>query len=230
MDAADVYAAGRARVISLVTEADAGSLEGRVPATPAWTGRDLLAHLVGVPSDVVAGRLDGAGTDAWSARQVAERSGRSVAELVEEWRSTAEAFDPMLRAGPPGMMGALAADIAQHELDLHGLLGTSAGESMAEAVDFGLNFMLGWLGGRVGKAGLGALRLQAGSQEWTMGEGDVAASVSTTPLELFRVVAGRRSAAQVRALDWTGDPTPYLDVLSAFGPLASADLIERLEA
>jgi uncharacterized protein (TIGR03083 family) len=226
MDAADVYAAGRARVISLATGADPATLEDRVPTTPAWTGRELLAHLVGVPADVAAGRLDGAGSDAWSARQVAERSGRSVAELVEEWRSTAEGFDATLRAGPPGLTGALATDVVQHELDLHGLLGTSAGESVAEGVDFGLNFMLGWLDRRVREPGLGALRLQAGSQEWTMGEGDVAAAVSTTPLELFRVVAGRRSAAQVRAFEWTGDPTPYLAVLSAFGPLAEADVVE----
>lgn len=229
MDAADVYAAGRTRVVSLVTGADADALEGRVPATPAWTGRDLLAHLVGVPADVLAGRLDGAGTDAWSARQVAERGGRSTAQLVEEWQSTAEGFDPMLRAGPPGMMGALAADIAQHELDLYGLLGTPVDESVAEGVDFGLNFMLGWLDRRVRGAGLGALRLEAGNQEWTTGEGDVAATLSTSPIELFRVVAGRRSAAQVRALDWAGDPTPYLDVLSAFGPLAPADVTEHLE-
>ena len=46
------------------------------------------------------------------------------------------------------------------------------------------------------------------------------ATVSTTEFELFRALAGRRSRAQVEGYDWTGDRTPYLDVLCVFGPLA----------
>jgi uncharacterized protein (TIGR03083 family) len=231
MDAADIYADVRSRMIDLALATPADALAGQVPATPAWTGRQLIAHMVGIPSDVLAGRLDGVGSDEWSARQVAEREGKSVEELADEWRSTAEAFDGLVRSGPPGMTGALVADIAQHELDLRGLLDQPAPDACAAAVDFGLNTMVFFLDKRVKKAELGALRLNAGNQEWTVGPGESepVATLTTTPTELFRVIAGRRSAAQVRALDWSGDPEPYLPLLSAFGSLAATDVHERLE-
>lgn len=215
---------------NLIDQREARLLEATVPATPAWTGRQLLAHVVGIPSDVLAGRLDGVGTDAWSARQVAERSDRSVAELVEEWRASAPAFDERVKNAPEGMAGALAADILEHELDLRGLLAVPVPEACVSAVEPCLNFMLGFLDRRVKQAGLDSLRLRAGNQEWTVGPGDspVAASVVTTPVELFRVVAGRRSPAQVASLDWEGDPAPYFPVLSAFGPLADSDVHEHL--
>lgn len=228
MDIPTLYAQARSRVIELVQEADPSQLERVVPATPAWTGRQVLAHVVGITADVVAGRMDGVGTPAWGDRQVAERADASVADLVAEWRSTAAAFDPMLKDAPEGMVGALATDLVQHELDLRASLGASIPDECLSAIDGFLNFMLGFLDRRVKKAGLPALRLRAGNQEWTVGPGDtdVAASVAATPVELFRVVAGRRSAAQVCALDWTGDPQPYLAVLSAFGPLSDADVLE----
>jgi len=226
-----MYAQARERVIELVSSADPAALESTVPATPDWTGRQLLAHLVGVSADVLAQRFDMAGTDGWSARQVSERADTSVADLVDEWRAAAPAFDAAL-AGQPleGMIGALATDIVQHEFDMRGLLGAPVTEQAAAAMEPALNFMVGFLDRRVKKAGLAALHVKAGSEEWTLGPGEsaVAATLTTTPLELFRVIAGRRSAAQVTALDWDGDPTPYLPVLSAFGTLAQSDVHEHL--
>lgn len=221
-----MYADARARVIELVQGVDASVLEEQVPATPAWSGRQLLAHMVGIPSDVLAGRLDGVGSDAWGQRQVDERSGRSVDELVAEWRDSAAAFDGMVAGGPEGMVGALGADAVQHELDLRALVGGGVPEGCLSAIDAFLNFMVGFMDRRVKKASLPALRLRAGNQDWTVGSGEVAATLTTSPVELFRVVAGRRSERQVRALDWQGDPGPYLGVLSAFGPLSADDVIE----
>ena len=221
-----MYAEARDRVVELVQGADPGQLEKTVPATPAWTGRQLLAHMAGIPSDVMAGRLDGVGTDAWGQRQVDERAEKSVAELVAEWQGSAGAFDEMVKGAPEGMTGALGADVVQHELDLRALLGAPVPDGALRSIEAFLNFMVGFLDRRVKKAGLPALQLNAGNQEWTVGEGDVGATLTTTPVELFRVVAGRRSAAQVKALDWQGDPSPYLGVLSAFGALSEADVTE----
>lgn len=221
-----MYADARERVIDLVSGADPSLLDQTVPATPAWTGRQLFAHMVGIPSDVLAGRLDGVGTDAWGQRQVDERSDRSVEELADEWRSSAAAFDGMVAGGPEGMTGALGADVIQHELDLRALVGAGVPDGCAAGVEAFLNFMVGFLDKRVKKASLPALRLRAGNQDWTVGSGDVAATLTASPIELFRVVAGRRSERQVRALDWQGDPDPYLGVLSAFGPLSADDVVE----
>lgn len=101
-----------------------------VPATPAWTVRDVVAHLAGVGADMVAGRLDGAPGDAWTARQVAERSDRSLPDLVAELRSIRdEAVAAVAARGvaPP------AFDSAVHLADLHEALGLPAPDPTAWA-------------------------------------------------------------------------------------------------
>lgn len=226
MDAAEVYAQSRARMIDMARNASPEALANTVPATPAWSGLDLVRHVVGIPSDVLAGRLDGVGGSEWSQRQVDERQGTSVHELVEEWQGTAESFDAMVAGAPPGMVGALAADILHHELDLRAALDQPAGESMSGAVDFGVNLMAGFLDRRIRKAELPALKVVAESQEWTLGEGEPAAALTTTNMEFFRALAGRRSESQVRAMQWEGDPAPYFPVLSAFGPLSPTDVAD----
>jgi hypothetical protein len=47
----------------------------------------------------------------------------------------------------------------------------------------------------------------------------------TTRFEAMRWRTGRRSRAQLAAMDWSGDPTPIIDHLYMFGP-ADADIIE----
>jgi uncharacterized protein (TIGR03083 family) len=227
MDVATMYAESRDRIISLVSGADPQRLDAPVPATPEWTGKDLVGHLVGIVADVLNGRLDGAGTPAWGDRQAADRKDTPLDDVLDEWRSLADQFDGLLKgAGDNPMLGALGADIVQHELDLRGLLGAPIPDDAAPAIDANLNLMLGFLDRRLKKQGLPGLKLKADSQEWTLGDGEPQATLTAPTVELFRVVAGRRSEAQVRKLDWAGDPTPYLPVLSAFGPLSAHDVEE----
>src|SRR5438270_834927 len=49
-----------------------------------WTVGDVARHVVGSMADVAAGQLDGLGTPEVTAREVAERAGRSAAELADE--------------------------------------------------------------------------------------------------------------------------------------------------
>jgi uncharacterized protein (TIGR03083 family) len=49
-----------------------------------WSVADVAAHVIGGMADVVSGRLDGLGTPEMTAREVAERKGRSPSELVQE--------------------------------------------------------------------------------------------------------------------------------------------------
>ena len=48
--------------------------------------------------------------------------------------------------------------------------------------------------------------------------GDAAIVLRTGRFEALRWRMGRRSAAQLAALDWAGDPAPVLDDLVVFGP------------
>ena len=78
------------------------SLSAEEWATPSrcagWTVGDVAAHVVGGMADVAAFRLEGLGTPEVTARQVAERHGRSPAELAAELGATIKATADLLSA------------------------------------------------------------------------------------------------------------------------------------
>ncbi len=80
-------------VPGLLAELDAfGELIGPLDAAAwqtstrceGWAVGDVAAHVVGSIADVVSGRLEGLGSAEVTAREVAERKGRSPAELAQE--------------------------------------------------------------------------------------------------------------------------------------------------
>jgi hypothetical protein len=79
---------------------------------------------------------------------------------------------------------------------------------------------------RIRALGLPALMLRYEGKERTLGDGPAAAVLEADRWELLRVLAGRRSRAQIEALDWTGEPDAYLSLLPAYGERAD-DLNER---
>lgn len=219
----EIYADTRRRVVALAVGLDDDRTGLPVPACPGWTVRDVVAHLAGVAADVAADRLDGAPRAEWTARQVDERAGRSIAELVAEWDTHAPAIEAVV-AEHTGMVP-LVVDIATHEQDIRGALGEPP---VLDSVgfDYGLQGYVLGLDHRLKKKGLPALGLVAGDEEWTVGEGEPAATVATTPLDLFRALSGRRSAEQIRAYRWDGDPEPFIPAFAAFGSLPTAAVIE----
>ena len=76
------------------------SLDERESAEPSrcegWTTRDVAAHLIGAFADITSGRVEGQGTPEVSERQVAERDGRTVAELADECDEVRDATGAML--------------------------------------------------------------------------------------------------------------------------------------
>ena len=71
-------------------------------ATPSrcsgWTVGDVAAHVIGGMADVAAFRLEGLGTPEVTARQVAERRGRTAGELADELGATIKATADLLSA------------------------------------------------------------------------------------------------------------------------------------
>ena len=66
---------------------------------------------------------------------------------------------------------------------------------------------------------IGTLTLRAGDRQWTLGEGEPAATLTVADEgELARVIGARRSDDVVRAMAWTGDPEPWIPVLPLFRP------------
>ena len=104
-----------------------------------WTVGDIARHVIGTMADVTAGRLDGLGTPEVTAREVAERSGRTAAQLADECSDVAKAASALLqvfddtswnaqaRAGYDGTLGegveALWYDTWLHGDDIRNALG-----------------------------------------------------------------------------------------------------------
>lgn len=200
------YQGVRARTIELVSGIDEATAESIVPATPDWRVKDVLAHVVGVNADVLSGNIEGAGTDPWTAVQVEARRDRSVAELVTEWEELTDAFDAVVPHIPDGPAGQLVFDAVTHEHDLRGALHTPGGrdtDAMAISFDWAADVVTLVRADR----GAGPLLLRTEAGERLTGEGEAVASVRADRFELLRAMTGRRSADQIDAYDWDGDPS-----------------------
>src|SRR3974390_1468232 len=78
----EAYTSVQRRLAGLVRASDAGT---PVPACPGWRVRDTLAHLAGVCEDWVKGRLDGYGSERWTADQVSRFEHHTGEEIVQAW-------------------------------------------------------------------------------------------------------------------------------------------------
>lgn len=224
MHAGTLYLETRERVVALVVDLSASQLATVVPAAPHWTVKDLLAHLVGVADDVLAGRLEGVATEPWTATQVLARRGHRHSDLLEEWQRLSQPYAELLDAAGEDGAGAVV-DLVTHEHDLRGATGKPGGRDGAA---FALAQRAYWNGfsARVQERGLPALAVRTPGRPLLAGSGTPGAQVEVDAFELFRGLAGRRSTAQVRGWRWSTDPQHYLDVLSVFGELPSRDVRE----
>jgi uncharacterized protein (TIGR03083 family) len=229
-EAAWAYDEGRRAVRALVEDLPDEHLSLPVPACPGWTVRDLVAHLVGVAEDTVAGTYFDAAADAWrdpalaaardtwTAEHVATRAGWDRETLLRGYDDATTAVVAAIRAGlggPRWKLTAPVADLSVHLLDLADALDAETRDADA-ALRLGFAVYRSWLAARITESGLPALRLGDGERTWTLGSGEPAATLTADRHELFRAISGRRSAARVRGYAWDGDPTPYLAVISPY--------------
>jgi uncharacterized protein (TIGR03083 family) len=122
-DLGAVYREARGRLGPLVNELpDATAIS--VPACPAWSVHDVVAHLVAVVEDVMAGRLTGIPSEEDTAAQVGRRSGRSVTDIVAEWDELAPPFETFLSATP---VWPAAMDVLSHEQDIRAAINEPGG-------------------------------------------------------------------------------------------------------
>lgn len=211
------YAGVRERVRLLVKEADDERRGRLVPACPGWRVHDVVAHLAGVADDVAGGRLDGAGSDPWTAAQVGARRDRPTADLLDEWDKVAPGIEAVIDSfGRPGRQ--LVMDAVSHEHDLRGALDSREARD-SDAVTIGLDWLLKSLTAAATAAGHPPLRLRTTEgRDWASGGGaEPVATLTATSFELLRACSGRRTVEEIRALDWRGEVDRVLPSFS-FGP------------
>jgi hypothetical protein len=199
------YRALRARVREVVERVDPALLERVAPATPQWRAHDVLAHLVGVPDDVVHGRMDGLASEPWTQAQVDARNAASAADLLAEWDATAPEFEVLLAAAPEAVAGQAIFDAATHEHDLCNAFGVR-GDRQSDAVSAGWD----WILGARTRGGGPAICFVVETGEHMSGVGDLVARVEASRFELFRAVCGRRTADEIARYGWDREPDPPL--------------------
>ena len=206
----DLYARGRERFIDVVSSGDPAA---RVPTCPSWTVKDTLAHVAGIPADILAGNVAGAATDPWTEAQVVARRDRSVEEIVAEWRETGPQVDGMIDSfGPTGAQ--LLFDLTTHEHDVRLALG-QPGARDDEVLDVALGFAID----RLASPPPAPISITAEHLSWTLGDAEPVATLRTSRFELMRALSGRRSPRQITSLEWTGDPEPFLPMFAS-GPFS----------
>lgn len=175
------YVALRTSVLDLIRRQPASARDIPVPHCPAWTAGDVLAHMVGVPEDILAGRLDGVTTESWTQAHVDRHRNRSLEQLAKVWDQTAETFDTVLSSISAPVNSQVVLDAVTHEHDLRHALGTPGGRNQAA-----VSVAVGWILNQADQESPGLA-----GQLLAFGLGD---------FDLLRVATGRRSRDQIAEL------------------------------
>jgi uncharacterized protein (TIGR03083 family) len=220
------YQAMRARIAERVTVLGDDDTTRMVPACPAWSIHDVVAHVAGIAVDLGGGRLPRTAMQDWIDGHVADRRDRPVADVVDEWlESGVETF--IAQSGS----GQLLLDLYLHEHDICHALGV-VGERDGDEVQTCLPVMSELLRkDLLARGAPGAVQLVSRGTSWVVGDGPVELVLEAEPFELLRIFGGRRSEAQMRARPWKradGDPADidaWLPFLAHFA-YPVADLVE----
>jgi len=223
---ADLYCETRERVIDLARDLDP---DQTVPACPGWTVHSVIAHLVGLASDVATGRVDGYAGAAWTARQIDERSKLPVSDLIDEWDTILPAFvetnrdlagshlpdtiDHVLGPVPTtSFEAAFHVDLLHHEHDLLGAARTPRRRPLPADLE-AMRSQLANVRRGFAASGLPTLRLSPtdANRTWDVGTDEPVARLSTSTIELLRSFGGRRTHSQIHAYNWSGETSGMIE-------------------
>ena len=233
-DLGDVYESVRKEIASLAESLSEEDLARSVPATPAWTIKDVVGHLSANVVQMLAGDFpreffeafgseEGiASLNKWTEDLIAQRRDLPLRAVLEEWENASAQVATMMRTNewPEGILPfaahILVADMTAHQQDIYGALGLKR-DRQSPQIRIGVATYMGGVGLRLQMNGSPALRFALEDKEVVAGNGEPAATVHGTRFELFRSLTGRRSQDQVRALKWEGDPEPFLPYFFPYG-------------
>jgi len=219
---AEAYRGIRARVRAVCEAAPATAFDSSCAPTPMWRARDVVAHLVGVPNDILAGRMDGVASDEWTQAQVDARRTTPIAEMLDAWDADAAQVEAIMAHFPPDRLGQMIYDATTHEHDLRHALG-ACGAHDSDAV----RQSFAWLVNVAGPTRDETLRLHTEAGEVVVGPTEPVVDIDLTTFEYLRAAAGRRSAAQIAGYDWHGAaPRPAMLLAAPIFSLATTDIVE----
>jgi uncharacterized protein (TIGR03083 family) len=234
-DAGPAYAGVRTRVTSLLTGNGHGPdvAELTVPLCPEWTVHDLVAHMSGVIEDVLSGDIAAAGTDPWTEAQVTRHRDDSLISLLSTWNELGPQVEGITSAFPPAAAAQMVFDATTHEHDLRHAL-DEPGARDSDGVAIGCAFLAHGFGQGIAAGKLPSLTLVLDGDRIELTGGDTSDGERPEPVvltasrfEFLRGFGGRRSLDQLRALDWKGDPEPFLASLTGTVLRPPADPVDE---
>lgn len=234
-DLAAAYDKTRASMTALASDLDAERREAKVPACPDWTVTNLIAHVTSIAASLASGEFPAdlnpsafwdqdmaKRREAFIDGALAERTERTLDEILDEWARTMDPLMAMMRGERPWpttevpmIDWILVTDIAVHHHDLRGAIG-EPGERDSLATGLSLRSYIEGMRFRALVEQLPGFTVVAGARSWTIGN-DPAATVTADPFELARAVSGRRSPDQIRGFGWDAEPEPYLPYFYPYG-------------
>ncbi len=232
---AEIYAVTRKELANFVSSLPEEDLERPVPATPAWSIRDVIAHLIGVAERTASGDFpreffiaigseDGVAVlNEWTDRHVTDRRERPLQDLLDEWENATAAITPMIRGDVPWPEEVMSfaghvvvTDLAIHQQDIYGALGIVKDRD-AVPIRIGFATYVGGMDLRIKASGGPSLRFVTEHKDVVAGGGEPVATVRGPRFELFRALSGRRTRDQLRTYEWDGDPEPFLELFYPYG-------------
>jgi uncharacterized protein (TIGR03083 family) len=221
MDAIAEWTNAQRRVVDLIGSLGEKDLEQPVPACPAWTVTQLLAHMVGLNADVLAGDEPDDHNRTWTQRQVDRRAGRAPDDLVTEWLSLTEPMQGWMRQHGVRPLN----DVVIHEQDLRGAVGRPGGRD-TDGLAAVRDVMAERFATRIRRAQLAPVQLQSPEWMFSTGDADPGLELSAPTFDLTRALMTRRTADQLRTWARSGAVDPYLPMFGGLGPLPDQPLPE----
>lgn len=189
------------RVIAIARQVGEQRADVRVPACPAWSVRNLLAHVTSVAKLTALDLPWGDDPQVTIDREVAERASTPMVEIADEWDAVLPILEDKLAGNGPVP---LVVDLVTHEHDLRAALGPDFRDHSAGLPE-ALSAMVQWVRymDMVGNPGI---LLKTPTSQAVLGGPEIGCEVELPDdWELLRVLGVRRSKEQLRAYPQKGD-------------------------
>ena len=206
------YEAVRDELIGALQGVGPDTAARTVPGTPAWTVKDVAAHLCGLNAELLAEVSGGLGSDEATSRQVGDRGAADLGQVLDEWRSLASKIRERLDANQ-AMATALLADLVIHAYDLAEVLDQPTSEAQ-RATPASAHRYVPLLQKRIADQASISLTIDlTDGSSWTppVPEQATTMTLRADPKSFLQGVTGRLRRSDVEAFDWSADPTHILD-------------------
>lgn len=206
------YLDSAGRFIAAVRQAGEAAAATPVPACPAWTVRDLFAHVTSVAKLSALSLGFGDDPQVTVDREIAARAGDTLSEIADEWESLLPKVEEKFAGNGPVP---LVVDVVTHEHDLRAALGPEYRDHTAGR-DAALSATVAWVRylGLVGDPGI---LLRSPTSQARFGGPEIGCEVGVCDdWEMLRLLGVRRSAEQLENYPCTGDRSLLYAVTSRY--------------